>query len=549
MEHVIFVKLAVRSASTVASAAFAGVVLSAIGATPARAQDFAELKSALVDYGKADIEPRKACDALGKFKTKEIVQIAAATMPAAGVAPVHCRVTGLIAPEIAFEVSLPSKWNGRFYIIGNGGHAGEALDDAGRVAQRNEALRLGFAFAQTNTGHDARKEPGATFVLSNPQKAIDYAWRAVHLTATTAKEITKDYYGKAVSRAYWNSCSNGGRQGLIEAQRFPDDFDGIVANAPWVDQTGFTIGAMWNQKALSEEALKNAPVTPAKLALVADKVMTKCDAIDGLKDGLIDDPRKCNFDPRRDVPACSAGSDGADCLTPAQAETIAKIYGGPMSNGKPFFPGYMPGSEAVVTGLFGGGTGSGWLNVIVTTQPGAKPADFNLAENTMQYLVFSPPQPGYDFKTFDFDRDIHLLDDWSKKADAKNPDLSKFHKRGGKLLMTYGWADSILQPMAGVNYYEQAVTKNGPATSDFFRLFMVPGMAHCGGGIGPDRHDSMTAMINWVEKDKAPASIVASRIVGNQVVRTRPLCPYPQVARYSGQGSTDDASNFRCVAP
>jgi hypothetical protein len=519
------------------------VVFLALGTLPAKAQVFADLKSALVDYSTAEIQPRKTCEDLGKFKSKEIVQIAAAAIPPASGAPANCRVTGLLSPEIAFEVSLPAKWNGRFYMIGNGGHAGEALDDSGRVAQRNEALRLGFAFAQTNTGHDARKEPGATFVMSNPQKAIDYAWRAVHLTATTAKEITKDYYGKAVSRAYWNSCSNGGRQGLIEAQRFPEDFDGIVANAPWVDQTGFTIGAMWNQKALSQ-----APVTAAKLALVADKVMAKCDAIDGLKDGLIDDPRKCSFDPRRDVSACSAG-DNADCLTPAQAETIAKIYSGPMSNGKPFFPGYMPGSEAVTTGLFGGGTGSGWLNVIVSPQPDSKPADFNLAENTMRYLVFTPPQPNYDYKTFDFDRDIHLLDEWSKKVEAKNPDLSKFHKRGGKLLMTYGWADSILQPMAGVNYYEQAAVKNGPATPDFFRLFMVPGMAHCGGGIGPDRHDPMTAMINWVEKDKAPASMVASRVVDNQVVRTRPLCPYPQVARYSGQGSIDDALNFRCVAP
>jgi feruloyl esterase len=511
---------------------------------PGEAQVFADLKSALVDYSKSDNEPRKACEALGKFKSKEIVQITAAQIPATAPTPAHCRVTGVLSPEIAFEVSLPAKWNGRFYMIGNGGHAGEALDDPGRVAQRNQALQLGFAFAQTNTGHDARKEPGGSFVMSNPQKAIDYAYRAVHLTAVTTKEITKEYYGKSISRSYWNSCSNGGRQGLIEAQRFPEDFDGIIANAPWVDQTGFTIGALWNQKALS-----NAGLTPAKLALVADKVMGKCDAIDGLKDGLIDDPRKCNFDPARDVPACSSGTDGSDCLTPAQADAIAKVYSGPVSNGKAFFPGYMPGSEAVVTGLFGGGSGSGWLNVIVATQPDAKPADFNLAENTMRYLVNKPPQPDYDYKTFDFDRDIHTLDNWSKEADAKNPDLSKFNKRGGKLLMTYGWADSILQPMAGVNYYEQAEAKNGPVTQDFFRLFMVPGMSHCAGGIGPDRHDPMTAMVNWVEKGKAPDSMVASRVVDNQVVRTRPLCPYPQVARYSGQGTIDDAANFRCVAP
>ena len=513
----------------------AAIFLTAVvTAIPAHAQAFADLKSALVDYSQADLTPRTTCEALGKFKAKEIAQIAAASVEVTAGSPAHCRVTGLLSPEIAFEVSLPAKWNGRFYMIGNGGHAGEAMDDPGRVAQRNAALQAGFAFAQTNTGHDARKEPGGSFVLSNPQKAIDYAWRAVHLTAVTTKDITKEYYGKRVSKAYWNSCSNGGRQGLIEAQRFPDDFDGIVANAPWVSQTGFTIGAMWNQKALTA-----APVTAAKLAMVADKVMTKCDAIDGLKDGLIDDPRKCAFDPARDVPACAAGVDGADCLTAAQAAAIAKVYGGPVSKGAPAFPGYMPGSEAA----------NGWMNLIAAAQPGAKPADFNLAEGTMRFLVFKPPQPNYDYNSFDFDRDIPLLDAWSKQVDAKDTDLAKFRKHGGKLLMTYGWADPILQPMMGVNYYEAAVAKNGPDTNEFFRLFMVPGMAHCGGGIGPDRNDAVTAMVDWVEKGKAPASIVASRVVNNQVVRTRPLCPYPQVARYTGTGSIDEAANFRCVAP
>ncbi len=525
-------------------AALGSAVLITAAALQAQAQAFTDLKKALIDYSKADIEPQKTCEALSSLKTKEIVQITATNVPATDAAPAHCRVTGLLYPEIAFEVSLPSKWNGRFYMIGNGGHAGEALEDPGRVAQRNAALQVGFAFAQTNTGHDARKEPGATFVLSNPEKAVDYAYRAVHLTATTAKDITKDYYGKPASYAYWNSCSNGGRQGLIEAQRFPDDFDGVVANAPWVDQTGFTIGAMWNQKALSE-----APVTPVKLALLARKVMEKCDAIDGLKDGLIDDPRKCVFDPLRDVPACSEGSDGADCLTAAQAKAIAKVYSGPVSNGKAFFPGYMPGSEALVSGKAGAPSASGWLNLIVPAQPDAKPADFNLAEGTMRYLVHKPPKPDYDYKTFDFDRDIQMLDEWGKQADAKDPDLSRFRKRGGKLLMTYGWADPILQPMMGVNYYEQALAKNGQNTADFFRLFMVPGMSHCGGGNGPDRHDPMTAMIDWVEKGQAPASLIGSRVVGSQVVRTRPLCPYPQVARYSGQGSIDEAANFRCALP
>ena len=534
----------IRSSLKMLSVVLAIAGLSMAAASPLRAQAFADLKNALVDYSKAETEPGKACAAMRNFKSNEIAQITATAISATATAPAFCRVAGLLSPEIAFEVSLPARWNGRFYMIGNGGHAGESLEDPSRVSQRNDALKIGFAVAQTNTGHDSRKEPGATFVLSNPQKAIDYAFRAVHLTAVTTKDITKDYYGKPVTKAYWNSCSNGGRQGLLEAQRFAEDFDGIVANAPWVDQTGFTIGAMWNQKALSE-----APVTPAKMALVADKVMAKCDEIDGLKDGLINDPRKCVFNPALDVPACNAGSDGPDCLTAAQAAAIAKVYGGPVSNGKPFFPGFMPGSEAVIPNLFGGGVGSGWMNVIVSPQPNGAAADFSLAENTMRYLVHKPPKTDYDYRTFDFDRDIHMLDDWGKQADAKNPDLSTFKKRGGKLLMTYGWADSILQPMMGVNYYERAVAKNGTNTTNFFRLFMIPGMAHCSGGVGPDQHDPMTAIINWVEKGQAPASILASRVVNAQVVRTRPLCPYPQVARYSGQGSIDDAANFRCVAP
>jgi len=502
------------------------------------------LSFAQADYLNADKKPGKPCASMSRFKSKEILKLDAVSMPADDQIPAYCRVSGVMNPEIVFEVNLPEKWNGRFFMFGNGGHAGEALDDPMRVSQVRDALKSGFAVAQTNTGHDSRKEPGASFALNNPQKAVDYAYRAVHLTATTAKAITKDYYGKAASYSYWNSCSNGGRQGLIEAQRYPDDFDGVIANAPWVSQTGFTIGAMWNHK-----ALKEAPVTAGKLALLANRVMEKCDAVDGLKDGLIDDPRKCDFDPARDVPSCQAGTDNDQCLTAAQASAIAKIYGGPISNGKPFFPGFMLGSEAIFTNLFGGGSGSGWMNMIVSAQPNGKPADFSLAEETMRYLVFNPPQPDYDYLTFDYDNDTSKLDEWGKLVNADNPDLSGFRKRGGKLLMTYGWSDAVLQPLMGINYYEQVLAKNGAATADFFRLFMVPGMAHCSGGTGPDQHDPITAVVNWVEKGKAPDSLLAKQIVDGKVVRSRPLCPYPQVARYKGVGSIDDAANFRCTAP
>lgn len=514
----------------------------------ARAQAFADLETATVDYSNADRAPAKACDALAKPVAEEVVAFQTTRVPASTGAPAFCRVTGVIAPEIAFEVALPDRWNGRFYMIGNGGHAGEALDDPGRAAQRDAALRVGFAFAQTNTGHDAREEPGATFVLSDPQKAIDYAYRAVHVTARTSKIITADYYGEPAAYSYWNSCSNGGRQGLIEAQRYPEDFDGIVANAPWVDQTGFTVGAIWNQRALTEAAVADSPVTDAKMRLVAERVMAVCDAVDGLEDGLIDDPRACDFDPAGDVPVCDAGTDDDTCLTPAQASAIAKIYDGVVSEGKPYFPGFMPGSEAV-TALFGGGVGSGWMNVIVPAQPGGAAADFALAENTMKYLVFTPPDPDWDYRDFDFDRDIPMLEAWGALANAKDPDLSKFRARGGKIIMTYGWADAILQPLMGVDYYERAVTENGPDTPEFFRLFMAPGMAHCAGGVGPDSHDPVTAIVDWVEAGEAPDSIIARKIVDGEVTRSRPLCPYPRVARHTGQGSIDDARSFRCESP
>jgi hypothetical protein len=518
------------------------VVLPFLSSPPALAQAFADADSAVAAYTKAQTEPRETCASLAQYRRSELREIHAEHIAATESTPGFCRVTGVLAPEVAFEVALPDRWNGRLYMIGNGGLAGESLEDRLRIAQRDTAMKNGFAFAQTNTGHDARQEPSGSFVLSNPDKAIDYAYRAVNMTVVTAKAITQQFYGKAIARSYWNSCSNGGRQGLIEAQRYPQDFDGVLVNSPWVDQTGFTIGALWNQRALD-----SAQLTTGKLALLGQAVMAKCDALDGLKDGLIDDPRACAFDARAEVPACPAGSDNDSCLTTAQADAIMKIYGGPVSNGKPFFPGFMLGSEAVVPALGGGPSVSGWMNLIVPAQPDRKAADFNLAEGIMRYLVHTPPQPEFDYRDFDFDRDVHSLDAWGKKADATSTDLAAFRRRGGKLLMTYGWADPILQPLMGVSYYESALARNGADTSRFFRLFMVPGVGHCGGGIGTDRYDAVTALIDWVEKGKAPDVIRASRVLDNRVVRTRLLCPYPQVGRYSGQGSIDDAANFKCV--
>jgi feruloyl esterase len=523
--------LKARYLQTIGACVLSAGAVSALPATAA-AQAFADAESARVDYSVADLAPAKACADLANMEIEGAVELAATEIPANGDTPAMCSVTGVLAPEIAFEVALPENWNGRFYMTGNGGLAGDALDSPGRVAQRNQAAALGFAFAHTNTGHYASEEPGGSFVLSDPQKAIDYAWRAVHETAATAKTIAADYYGQPVSYSYWNSCSNGGRQGMLEVQRFPADFDGVVANAPWVNQTGFALGAIWNQQALTR-----APLTAGKVETVANAVMARCDAIDGLQDGLIDDPRMCDFDPTRDVPACTSNEAADSCLTPDEALAVADIHRGPVSNGENVMSGFLPGSEPF------------WMGLVVPAQTGAPTADFGLADNIIKYLALTPPQPDWDYMTFDFDTDLSLLDAWGEQANALDPDLTEFRDRGGKLIMTYGWADQILQPLMGVDYYEDVMAEMGPGTPDFARLFMAPGMSHCAGGAGPDQHDPMTAIIDWVEAGAAPDMMLASKLEDGEVVRTRPLCPYPQVARYDGDGSIDEAENFSCVAP
>jgi hypothetical protein len=513
----------------------------AAAAAPAVAQPFTNAKASAANYSATDTSPARSCESLAALAGAGIVSMGARIVEATGDTPQHCRVTGTIAPEVAFEVNLPARWNRRFYMTGNGGLAGDPVDTPTN-ADRTGALVNGFVHARTNTGHDARQEPSGSFILSNPQKAIDYAFRAVHVTADTAKKIAAEYYGRAVTYSYWSSCSNGGRQGLLEAQRYPSDFDGIVANAPWVDQTGFAVGAIWNQKVLSE-----AGVTPAKMTLVAERVMQLCDAVDGLADGLIDDPRQCRFDAAKDVAVCRGSANGPECLTRAEAAAINAVYRGPPSRGKPLISGFMPGSEAVATAP-NGTRASGWVGALLPAQPGAKPADFNLAEGVMRYLVLDPPEPDFDTMTLDYARAPAALARWSRIADAKQADLSAFRQSGGKLIMTYGWADQILQPLMGVEYYEQVVASNANA-QDFARLFMMPGVAHCGGGVGPDRHDAVTAVIDWVETGRAPDTLLASKIVDGAVIRTRPLCPYPQVARHDGRGSVDDAASFVCAAP
>ncbi len=517
----------------VAIAAVLFVLVKCAGAQAQGRPQFRDWKPARVEA----VKPKLACADLRSLTGYDF-SINTATLQGAGAdAPEHCRVIGLILPEVRFELSLPSAWNRRFYMLGGGGFAGTLPPP--RAFPRDNALKHGFAVAATDTGHDASLEPLATFAVNRP-KVVDYAYRAVHVTTMAARQILQAYYDGAIQRSYFDGCSTGGRQGLMSAQRFPADFDGIVVGAPVLNQSGTHIWEAWIAR-----ALKTAPIPVAKVKIIADKVYANCDSKDGLADGLIDDPRRCSFRPANDLPKCLGDADGADCFTAAQTAALEKIYGDLMSKGKRFFPGLPVGAEVFVETPKG--PRSGWDGWIV--RDGGPTTDQIFAETFLRYMAFSKPDPNYDWTTFNFDSDIEKTQWISSILDATDPDLSRFKARGGKILMYFGWADPALNPLMGVEYYEQVVERVGPTTTDFFRLFMVPGMFHCAGGVGVGSFDAMTPLMDWVEKSVAPAQMIGARMADGKVLRSRPLCPYPQVAKYKGSGSTDEAANFTCTNP
>jgi feruloyl esterase len=491
----------------------------------------------------ATAKPVMACSELRSLTSLDLSVVSAVVIPASDSIPEHCRVSAMAQPEVNMEFNLPTAWNGRLFMFGNGGWAGESFDSAGRIASRTRGLKAGFVTAATDTGHSAAKETGASFALTR-QKLLDFGFRSLHVTVETAKLMTRTYYGAGPSKSYYEGCSQGGRQGLTFAQRFPNDFDGIVAGAPALSQTGTHLSrAYWMQ------GMNANPFPAPKLTLLAQKVYEYCDAKDGLKDGLIADPLHCGFKPSRDLPPCAEGKDESDCFTPAQIQSVERVYGDIMSNGKRFFPGWPVGAEVA-----GPNGQSGWIGQEISG-PDGPGAWTSYGYNFLRY-VMPGAKPDNDlggpeqaFRQFDIDKDPARAAELHQILDANDPNLTDFRKHGGKLIMYFGWSDPQLNPRMGVEYYEQVLATMGDSTNGFFRLFMVPGMFHCGGGVGTSTFDATTPLINWVEAGKAPEKIEASRTVQGQVVRTRPLCPYPEVARYKGTGSIDESANFTCTKP
>jgi len=450
--------------------------------------------------------------------------------------PAHCRVALVLAPSsdshIEMELWLPANWNGKFQAVGNGGFAGSITYAGGGGAVASSmatALQQGYATASTDTGH--KNTPGASpaaFAYQHPEKFTDFAFRAVHEMTVTSKALIKTFYGKAPTLSYWNSCSNGGRQGLMEAQRFPADYDGIIAGSPVLNWTFRATQAVWVARAEHESDTSFIP--PAKYPAIHKAAVEKCDGLDGIKDGIIDNPTKCKFDP---VDLLCKGDDSAACLTAPQVETARKMYNAASNpkTGKEFYVGLEPGSE-LGWGTYGG------------------PAPFILASDYFKNVVFS--DPAWDYKKFDFNDDLDLAQRFGQKTvDAIDPNLKDFFARGGKLLQYHGWSDPQILPLNSVRYYTSVLDALGGTSkvSDNYRLFMVPGMAHCGGGEGPNRFDGFGALTEWVENKKAPDAMVATRLTDGKADRTRPICPYPQNAVYKGSGSTDDAANFACKLP
>lgn len=484
--------------------------------------------------GEARTPGKVACASLRALTGYDFSVISAEARPASASAPEFCRVMAMVQPEVRLEVALPAAWNGRLVMIGNGGYAGENLEHPGRIAARDSALRKGFAFSQTNTGHDAELEPLGTFAAS-AQKLLDYAFRAVHVTALTAKALSAHFYGRAPRRSYFLGCSTGGRQALMSAQRFPEDFDGILSMAPVLDFTGTML-----KYAGTLQAFATAPVSEAKLKLAGETIYASCDAKDGVKDGILEDPRRCAFDPAAQLPKCP-GAEAPDCFTQGQISGLTALYTDQVVNGKRIFPGWPVGPEAV-----GQNGRVGWFPWLVREGEPSLSQQFSTA--FFQYLAFPKKNPDFQLGQLDIARDLPRLDAIRRTLDATDSDLSGFRDRQGKLLMTFGWADPALNPNMGVEYYESVVRKMGPDTRDFFRLFMMPGVFHCGGGPGCDSADTLSALVNWVENGKAPETMRAEKRQGAAVLRSRTLCPYPAVAAYTGTGSTDDAASFRCVA-
>ncbi len=481
------------------------------------------------------------CDSLasltlpdGKITSASLVEAGQFTPPAGGLmmggpgglavfknAPAFCRVTATLTPttdsDIKIEVWMPSeKWNGKLVGIGNGVWAGSIMHSA-----LAEPLSRGYATVATDTGH-VGSGMDARFAVNHREKLIDFGYRAVHEMTLKAKAILEAYYGRKEHLSLWVSCSTGGRQGLMEAYRYPEDYDGISSMAPANPMVGLMIGSLWTgYAAMKDEAYRLPNIMISNKAYIE-----QCDETDGLKDGIVSDPEQCSYDPG--IIQCKEG-DQNDCLTAKQVVALRDIYAGTKNprTGELVFAGFPPGSEQQLMALTSG------------------PEPFRVATSYFRDIVFENPQ--WDFRAYDYDKDLESsFKAGSDILDVPSNGFTRFFEGGGKLLLSHGWADGLIPAPNTVAFYKSMIANMDPEkAAESVRLFMLPCVGHCGGGEGPSMVDMLSVIDKWVSEGKAPESIIASR-PPDQKTMTRPICPYPQIAKYKGTGDIDDAANFEC---
>lgn len=495
------------------------------------AYGFAEAATSSVNYSATPHSAVLSCAAMTKT-TGSGVALSSQLIAATATVPEHCRITGTIPAEIGFEINLPTQWNGRLWMYGNGGFAGEDANAPREVDSRAAGLSKGFATARTDTGHLDAKEPLASFAYNRVDKLIDHGYRAVHETVLLAKVLVNEYYARPPNYSYWDGCSTGGRQGMMSASRYPEDFDGIMAGAPTLRWSDVMMKGLANH-----QALQTAPtLTPAKLGNVFKAMLAKCDAKDGVTDGLLSNPPACDFNPKVDLPQCGAAVTDT-CFTDAETTALQRLRDGPKIKGATYFPQY-PGVEdpsASIPWIFWPG--------------GPSPTVLTLfGESYMKYFAFETQDPAYDWSKFNFDTDPDRMGRINSILNPE-PELAAFKARNGKILSYWGWADAALNPIMGTDYYNAVSAKLGLAqTQSFYRMFFVPGVAHCSGGYGPHQIDAMTPLIEWVEAGKAPDRLPAKLVTAGVTKYNRSYCPYPQTTVHTG-GDTESPANWRCEEP
>ena len=430
----------------------------------------------------------------------------------------HCRVAAILSPSddshIEMELWLPDDWNGKFLAVGNGGWAGSISFSA-----MSAGLESGYAVASNDTGHTGGS---AAFAVGHPEKVVDFAWRAMHEMAVRSKRMIEAYYERPPQLSYYQGCSTGGRQGMMQAQRFPADFDAIIVGAPVNNQLALNATQLHRTKQLIENRALALP--PDKVRWLHDEVLAACEVDDGVQDGFLTDPLACDFEPKS--LQCSDSETNA-CLTPEQLRSVEGAYAGVhSSSGELVYPGHARGFEL------------GWR----IPEEGAEPRALQI--DATRYLVYEDPD--WDWREFELERDLALVREKAGDIEALEADLSEFKAQGGKLLLYHGWNDPGPSPINTIDYYESVLATMGPDQDDWLRLYLMPGVGHCRGGIGPDRADFLGAVETWVEDGEAPERITASRVRDGELEVSRPLCPYPEAAAWNGDGDPDDAGNYTC---